>query len=883
MRKSIPILKILASLCPFICFAESSSLQSEEEVLFFNRIADFWEEKEYKIAKNQMAEFLKTYPDSLFSDAISAALGCLSLREKKPMEALEHYAKIKNAEIASAHFIHRMQCLYSLEWYAVLADECEAYLESRPKTSEEKEQVSYYLALALYNQCLNSPKESEAQNQHALRAKPYFEALLNGSKNPEIVLSFAHICCILKEFPKAVALYRELAVNQQKEDMLFQAALIESEYDKELAIHTFQEIIDMNGSKCALSAYNLLVLSFELKRHETLLAEREAFLEKLPEDKKAIGHLFFGKSLLALQKPIEACAEIQKYLDRTESFHDVEMQRSALLTMMDACFQARNIACFSASLEKMQALFPLDEEFLNGKFFKAALLVQSDQEQDAEKELLELMTLLDPLDHPLKPQVLMELSRICYSLEHWESCRNHARFFLSHFSSHVGAFEMGEYLLAASTRISQKDGSKEDLIADLNSLLSLESRSDWQLLLAKTYYSIQQYSKTISILEQTFEKPLSLTEEIERFLLLAVSYREEHKDLALFCKTAEKALKLLESVENPQKIADIGALHASLYNAYLSLSEKDQEAKALLLESAKTHLFAAFQQQATIELETLLWLAECYSKEEAKKNEAISILEHAIANYPKETLEKSILSLSRLYFQNSQEKKSIGLLEDLMAKYRTSPFLNWQYKNETALLLAEQYADYDQREKAFALLDFITKDKSSLKTETGALACLKSVHLKMEEWKNQALSKDNLEVERTLAQLKDLVLQKSLPLEPLYLEAALDYVNLCNQCAQEPEQKLFLLQKTKKDFEACEDLLSKDYHEARKQFPLKDAIYQSYLQFLEAEILAAQSLLKSDEEIQKQLQAKAKGILLKIVEEQTHPALVARANKCLYP
>src|SRR3989338_1376902 len=77
---------LLVLITPFL-----HSVETEEEGLFLRRIADFWQEGEYQIAKSQMEEFIVEYPESPFSDALCAALGDLFLREKNFSTALNYY------------------------------------------------------------------------------------------------------------------------------------------------------------------------------------------------------------------------------------------------------------------------------------------------------------------------------------------------------------------------------------------------------------------------------------------------------------------------------------------------------------------------------------------------------------------------------------------------------------------------------------------------------------------------------------------------------------------------------------------------------------------------------------------------------------------------
>src|SRR5579872_3782878 len=93
------------------------SVEGDDEALFLRRIADFWQEGEYQIAKSQMEEFIVEYPESPFSDALCSALGDLFLREKNYSNALNYYAQVQSPEFVQRVFLNRMQCLYEMQWY----------------------------------------------------------------------------------------------------------------------------------------------------------------------------------------------------------------------------------------------------------------------------------------------------------------------------------------------------------------------------------------------------------------------------------------------------------------------------------------------------------------------------------------------------------------------------------------------------------------------------------------------------------------------------------------------------------------------------------------------------------------------------------------------
>ena len=76
-----------------------------DEALFLRRIAEFWEEGELQIAKQQMEKFISLHPDSQYFDPIAAALGDLFFKEKHYQEALSYYVRIQESEMQEKIFL----------------------------------------------------------------------------------------------------------------------------------------------------------------------------------------------------------------------------------------------------------------------------------------------------------------------------------------------------------------------------------------------------------------------------------------------------------------------------------------------------------------------------------------------------------------------------------------------------------------------------------------------------------------------------------------------------------------------------------------------------------------------------------------------------------
>ncbi len=801
---------------PLLTYSQEWPQGDEEESHFLRRIADFWQEGEYSIAKNQMEEFLQSHPESAFADVLSATLGDLHLREKNFSAALSCYAKVASSEWTERIFLSRMQCLYEMQWYATLADECEAYLQK--EAPAEKLQATYFLAISLYQQCLNAVKDPEALQKLALRAQVPFEALLESELSGEVAQAFAHLCCVLKEFPRAAQIYAELAAQDPEgsEELLFQAGLIQAEYDKEQAIGTFAKIHAMGQKRSQEAAFNQFVLLHDLGRHEELAQMKTELLADIPADKQSMAHLFLGKSFLAMKQYGEATKELLAYVQETPT-------EVALHQLLEAACAEENLSAVNVAIEKWRDRFSSSTALPKALFARAHVLKKQGKRSEARAELEKLLGEFSAF--PDRSDALFELAHLEHQDLLWEGCRARSEQFLSEFSSSPLAPFAARYLLSSGAHLSQK----EQFIADIQKWGTLPAFSDqerdtWQFFAAKALFDLGELTPATETLTPLVTR--EFPERKEALLLLALCNRED----PLFCSRAEEALVQGATLMEPRQV------HILLFNAYLA-----QHA----LEAASAHLYAAFEAKAPIQAMNLLWLAGQYQERLEKKGDlflaqrTVTILEKVLQEEPSEEVS---CQLAKSYLLLSRPQDAKALLE---------PFDEPQ--KETRRLLAESYLRTGQEERGETLLDEIIKQSANVRSKTTAAACLQSARLKLHKQRPQAL-----------AQLKDLVLQKTLPNEPIHLEAALEYIDAGR------EKRLPLLRKIKADFESESDLLSKDYHAARKALPEKDLIYQAYMQWMESEILSLS--------LEKELQAKAKHLLLQIVQTGAPEPLLDRVT-----
>jgi len=794
------------------------------------RIADFWQEGEYRIAKSQIEEFITIYPESPYSDTLCAALADLFLREQSYEDALHYYSLIQSSELTDQIFLNKLQCLYEMQWFASLAQECETFLEEK---SDLK--VTYFLSIALYHQCLNASNNPELERELAERAKPHFDILSESPLSDDLAEGYAHLCHVLKESPKAAQIYRNLAKKspESHEDMLFQAALIESEYDKLSAIKSFEDIAKLEGKKSQEALYNQFVLLFELAEYEKV---SKMAIDQFPSSKVEAAHLFLGQSLLHLKKYDEAIYELKTYLKMSPASDTL---RATLLTLIEASYQCNDINAMDESIEKLASLNPQDVEIPKAYFTRAQVLKKLERIPEARLQLEQILSQFPEFGQ--NSQAIFELLHLDYHEGLWGSCNSRARSLIQGTPNHELAPFAWRYLISSDAELAMSDPHfngqlTTDLEAitnpDLAGMFSSSELEQWQFLHAKTNFEMGHFDKAIKTL-QNLSSP-------NGELLLALCYKEGAKDLPLFCEIAEKALL------RGANLIEEATIHTALFNAYLTLNSK---------EKAAEHLYIAFEKKGDIQEQNLFFLAELFyhkAKEGAPtfSEKAVNLLER-LKGKDEEHL---CFQLADLYAIRDEKSKTIELLSAL-----ENP------SDEALLLLAKCYAENSELEKASTLFDQILKSSRSLRSLPAATACLEGARLKEKL--------PNIDREEIALQLKNLIIQKTIVNEPIHLEAALDYVEW--MAPSDLDKKLSLLEKIKTDFESQDDLLSKDYHLARANFPDKDQIYQEYMQFIDAEI----ALLKGQNSIN--LTPDAKEILVKIVEESTTAPLLERARMLL--
>ncbi len=833
--------------------------KTEEEALLIRRLSAYWEEKETNLITFEVAQFLEKYPDTSLSDTLYLLQGNLSFQKEEYEKALSSYEKANFSHLNPEALLNKMEVLRKLNQYKTIYEESQKALQERVLDGYTQEQLEFFLADSLYNLTIISPKESKEFFSYAEKSIQAINHLEESPLKESFEKPLAYLYESLGKKEDAEKLYLKLAekIPEEKEAYLFKVAEMQLSTDKEKALKTLTRISHLGREKAEEAFYNRLLLLFDMGLYSELVLAKEQADFSFPEDKQNHLSLLLGKSYYRIQD-FKRCKE--ELLPLTEKLSSSVELKDTYLSLLDACKETQDLFLYEKLSKKFESAFPEDSSLPNVIWVRSLLYKENHKPELAKQDFLFLLESF-PLFEKKEP-LFFEYATAEFEAENWEKARSLFSEYLSFFTEEERGKVAASYCIEASLKNVKNNPEKEEavhfLIEDLQTVLSIdnllpeETEHSYHFLLTKTLF---EKGDPTSFKETAFtflEKNPSKDLAAKTHLLLAYSYQEG--DLSLFCEHAEKALDLSPNLE------DAGKVHLSLFNAYLE-SEN--------MEEAASHLFSCYMLKEPMQLENKLWLAYFYykktvslpeeaplynllqnpiqDKEAAKKS--LSLYEDLLQTHPSlilenGTLELETIRLSKLYqfLEKTSEQKAV--LEELYLSYEKEKTAPWVFKTELFFELGSFYEKESSDEKAFFFYEK-AYENSSLSQKLGAQSAYQMASLLIKTIPQENPS-ESYPFKRASQLLKDLSLHKSFSQEPIHLEASFRYIDLQLKKKEEGEKpflKLFLLEKVKDNFTLEEDLLSKDYHEERRQTPEKEALFKAYLTLVDAEMLFSEASL----------------------------------------
>ena len=854
---SLSLCCLSLSLLPQIGFAEEGAT-SPHEALLLKRIVEYWKDEDYSLAKKQIADFLTQYEESTFRDHLIAMLGDLYFNEGNFSEAIQNYTQITASDFKEKTFLKYLKALFELGEYPdvekMAAPRISDTLDER---SEEALQITLLYADALYRQ------------DKIVEALPHFEALSVTAYHDFCLLPLAEGYRALKDYSKAAEAYRAMLEKREekKDEILFQIASLESQYDKAAAAKTFFEVASMEGEKQGIAAFNHLTLTFDQKEYEALLEASESLLDKITEDHLSLARYYVGCSHFSLKNYDRAIPALEAYVQmETETSPRL---KSALLNLMLCARETEDSALSDRVLGSLATHFASDPAYLQSFLVRAQIQKEEGDLSLSPDELKKLLELSKDFDG--REKIFYDVALLLLDEAKWESGRDILDFFLDQYPQSEKRAQAYRHLLNTSIEAMknepESDAHKELFISDLQKILSEEGilteaeEQEYRLSFAKTLYELKRPLEALKEAEEFLARFPDDVRASDAHLMAALCAKEGGADALKATRHLERTLFL-----NPEQ-TDAHLIHLQLFNSYLTLSSEDSEKSESFLEQASDHLYEAFMKnKESVSFDNQIWLANHYYakvKSASQNNsslfdEGFLPLKRSIATYEKILgfeegivafpqngnlllLEGEALKYVDLLSLKKEIPKKIALLETLSQLFLEKPDLQWKHQKQSLFELAKTYEMQEDAFKAIELYDRLLKFHTpSYLTHAAQLQKTKLQFALLPAEERQESSPAIIDI---LNQLKDLQIKKQLQCEPIHFEAALEYVSVRVSLTDEEkklEKHLFYLKRVKEDFLSDDDIIGREYLEARQKYPEKDQLFVLYMNYVDAEMARLQ-------------------------------------------
>ncbi len=884
-----------------------------QEALMLRRISEFWKDGDFATVKKQILDYLSRHPETQLKDHLNAMLGDIYFQEKNFAQALSVYERIQNHEVRAKIFFNLLQAKFENKDYEGVVQLAHEYLKDHQLGNGDVDvKLRRILAESLFREAFEA-KDPEKKAHYLKLARPHYKILSQTKYGDKALFPLAEIHRLLKENERAADLYLLLAKKfpEHKERFLFQAAVLQIDFNQQEALDNFGKIYGLNGKRAQLAAFNKLVLLFNNGKYQDYVGFYTEVSKTIPKEKAPLLEFYLGRSYYELKNFKDAAGTFESFvsnpLNRSKEY------RIALLLLINCAKYEKDVSLFERSLVQFKKNFYQDKELPKAILMFAQLCREKGDFRQSADDLK--MILKEFPEYSEREVVLFDYALSLAKVQNWEESRESFVAFLQEFPNSLKTKSATRHLINCYIEI-LKDPTRVDYQAIKENFLKLlvdsynregflnaEEKQKYLLVMVKCLYEFGQYQDALVFLEPYIIQQPADTLTGEEHLLMALCFQKlQHPDQ--FIAYAEKALAI-----NPE-LSDKDILHLELYNAYLnlSLSENDELRKRQILDSAADHLYLSHVwEEKGIKLDNHLWLANYYYYKVKTEADSQPLYDKSVVLYKSLLgvasgdakvdissdslfLEHEVLKFADLIGMKGDLQKQIAILEVLCRKQEEHLDLPWKLQRRTKLELAQAYERNLQTSAAkniYRELIESSGDLPSIVTNTAQLHLARVEYVQLDAGSKNLTNQELIAI---LQSLKDLQIQKKIMGEPVHLEAALQYAEIRTELeenASKAKSKLFFLKRIKDNFNTNEDTITQEYHELMNRYPEKEKIYQSYMKYIQAEILRCEAELARENKQNQQannMENEALRLLDELLKSQEglKPYLLDRVKKCNY-
>lgn len=768
-----------------LLLSASSPQDPSQDVPLLRRIRDYWKEGDYVLAKKQIRIALDKYPTGTLAEELHLLLGDLYMQDGNFLSALEEYQSIQKEDLIEQSVYNKAICLYETKRAEELFQLSQSLSDySNHLNKNQIHQIHYLCAVSLYQQGKPETMDSSIE---------LFESCLKTEWATQSLAPLAQLYLQKNDKKKAIFCLKTLAKVDPSlaPDLLFKAGLLTAESEPAAALELFDKVLHLPSSQKGLSAYNCLILQYEMQQFDKVVLTYEEYQGFLnPEQKITAIHLL-GKSLYELKDYKKAPTYLLSHLDALP----LPSQKNMYAMAFECAYQTANIELYQELLQKASSLY--QEKDVPAQFQLAFLdLLQASKYLSSHIEQSEKFLAKYP-EHEQKAKVLLSLGHSLYEANQWKAAEDAFRTFLESYPHS----EQKNHLLRLIVNCAGqqvKESSEEALCVHrrhwlsqmqnvLDTPLALSAKEKELMLLELTRGLFQEgdYAKALVSSEELLVEFPDIAQKEELDLIQTICHLKDPESQLIFVLSAEKLLNSYPQIEQ----AD--SLRLQLFNTYLQLSEDPFFAdKEDFQEKAAEHLYMVFEKKNfTLKAENIHWLAEYYEKtattaESSSLKKAIILYETLFAKAEPALQEKIAYRLCKLLSLSSNYKKIIDLLNPIVLQI-SAPETSFQ--KHLLLEFAGAHQIVGNAKEALDLYNTLICHCGA--SQIGSQALLQRSKIIFSTLTTEEKMEENVLCLEVLDNLKDLELRKDPLLFPLYLEAGLDYVEYKTSLIQDPELK----------------------------------------------------------------------------------------------
>ncbi len=842
----------------------------ESEALHLRRIVEFMEDEEFPFASSQALQFLEKYPQSRFSEEVHFILGSVYLKDKLYGKALEQLNFVHSDKLSHQSLLKKLPCFYALKKFSALLNGVNTVLAGKdPIAAQDPRLLFYYLESTIQ---LLRQENIDLRKLQFPSLIPYYEELLSSQYRQHALWSLAEVYETLDQHQKAADTYLELAKEDEKsrEVLVYRAALMLEDHNKERSLELFDQVVSMHQSKEQDANYHWAKLLFDLAQYETLLQADQRLHASFPDDLLLYLDNLLGRSAFIMNDYSTTVRHLKGFLKETA---EVKLQyQTAIMVLGSAAYNLHDVSLMNQVVQAVEQ--DSFDDFPRLIFLRGLLHKHAGERDLALKDFDSLNT--DYHEYYLQEDVLYAHIELLYFSEQWQASMEAIDTFLQHYPSSLYGKMTYRYLLNVAFTLLESDSlnTKERThaieavyrVLQQESTLTATERETYHFKLSLLLFQDQRYEEALSELRSYLKAYPSGAQLDLLHFLMAICYEKVGGYQEAFAFHAEEALNLNPNIEESDQ------LHLHLFNHYVDLAEKAKGSERHYSLASK-HLYSLISSsKVSLKQSQLQWLGNYYfqrvqgqinsawdevleddvtvdhAEKAIKVFETILKLNHNADNYlftqDTLTLEREVYQLALTLKYIGQYERSARFLQNLLLQYQEHPEWAWKYKSLSAFSLAGLQEHLGKDKLALELYETLLSTPGVRKTWLYAKSQLQSARL-LYHFKQQDLGSLQMhDILPVLEKLKNLQIRKSLVHEPVHLEAALDYADM-RVAIEVPEKRnaflLQLLKKAKERFSQNKDIPAKDYHASRELMPEKNHIYQAYMMLLDAKIAQLQA------------------------------------------